>query len=595
MYAQPPALIAQAVQHFQAGQLPQATALLEKVLSAQPRNFDALHILGVVRAMEGRPGQAVDLFRKALTLNKNHSFLQFNMAKALAEMGRDEEALVHHRWATRLAPDHAEAWLNFGLSLLNLGQHEEAAAAFEKATAINPRYAAAWSNLGLARNRLGTSQQALEALQRALDLQPDLAEAHNNLGTVLDELERGEEALASYDRALQLKPGYAEAWLNKAVKLADLNRGDEALVCFDRAIELSPRPAKAWNYKATCLLSLGRTQEAIAGFRQALSLQPDYPSAEANLGQLLLQAGDFGAGWDMLEQRWRAGDEAPQAISTRRPRWSGAPSDRRVLLWGEQGIGDQILYSSILPDLRGLPGKKLVAVDKRLLALYARSMPEFEFVDLAQVNDDLAFDEHLPLGSLPQLFRRSIESFAAGRHPFLQADPARVQGLRAQIARPGKLVCGVSWSSTRKIIGKHKSINLEQMLLPLASAGLHFVDLQYGDTADEREALKMRHGIEVQKVEEIDNFSDIDGLAALIQACDLVISTSNSTAHLAGALGKETLLLLPSGKRKIWYWTEFDGRNLWYPTVRAYTQTVPGQWEQPVAELRQDLERRHGL
>ena len=590
MYAQIPALIGQAVQYFQQGDLPRATALLDQVLAAQPRNFDALHILGVIQAMQGKRAAAIELFRKALSLNKNHSFLQFNMAKALSESDQDAEALVHHKRATQLAPDHAEAWLNYGQSLLKLEHHQEAVGAFERATTINPLYAAAWSNLGLAWSKLGRTTDAFAALNRAIALQADLAQAHYNLGCMLDELQRGEEALASYDRALQFKPDYAEAWNNKGITLADLHRHAQALACYERAAALNPSYAQAWNNKAGSLLALGQMDDAIVAYQQALAIQPDYADAQVNLGHLLLQKGDFPDAWEKCEFRWQVKKDAPRPLPTQRPRWTGAPSNRPVLLWGEQGIGDQILYSSILPDLATFPQRKLVALDRRLIPLFARSLPGFEFIDLAQASDSLDFAEQLPLGSLPRYFRPSRESFAAARHPFLVADPARVTALREKIARPGQLICGVSWSSNRNVIGKHKSIGLEQMLSALASDKLHFVDLQYGDTRAERQALQDKHGIAVQHLDEIDNFNDIDGLAALIAACDVVISTSNSTVHLAGALGKATLLLLPSGKSKIWYWSEFDGRNLWYPTIQSFSQTEPGQWQQALALLKQHLE-----
>ena len=219
-------------------------------------------------------------------------------------------------------------------------------------------------------------------------------------------------------------------------------------------------------------------------------------------------------------------------------------------------------------------------------------MPGFDFVDLATVSDALDFAEQLPLGSLPRLFRPDLASFSRARHPYLQADALRSANLRSKIERGDRLVCGVSWSSSRKSIGRHKSLSLEQMLVPLASPRMHFVDLQYGDTTAERQAMRQSHGIDVQHLDEVDNFHDIDGLAALIQACDVVITTSNSTAHLAGALGKSTLLLLPSGKGQLWYWAEINGTIPWYPSIRAFRQHDVGNWQKPLQEIKAALETR---
>jgi len=487
MFAQIPGLLQRAAQHLQRGELPEAVLLLQQVLDAHPRQFDALHMLGVIRAMRGERAEALELFRKALSVNKSNNFLHFNLAKVLSESGQEQEALPHHRKATQLAPDHAEAWLNFGKSLLSLGRYEDALTAFNKATTTQPNY----------------------------------AEAYNNKGLVLADLGRIELAISAFDHAIQLRPDMVDAH---------------------------------WNRALQCL-----------------------------------KLGDYAAGWPEFELRWQMDARTTPQLATDKPRWTGQAAAQPLLLWGEQGIGDQILYSSILPDLANLPQKKYVALDKRLIPLYQRSMPQFEFLDLTRAAEAPDYAEHLPLGSLPPLFRPSQASFETARHPYLVADAQRVAVLRQKASRPDRLVCGVSWSSNRKGIGSHKSISLAQMLPPLASDRLHFVNLQYGDTSAERDALRAAHGIEVQNIAEVDNFNDIDGLAALIDACDVVLTTSNSTAHLAGALGKTTLLLLPFGKGRLWYWTEIQGKNPWYPSVKAYPQVEAGQWRHPLSQLARDL------
>lgn len=589
MFAQLPALINQAVQHFQQGKLPQASQLLKQALDLQPRNFDALHILGVIRAMQGERGEAIELFRKALSINKSNSFLHFNLAKALSESGLETEALHHHHKTTQLAPDHAEAWLGYGRTLANLQQYGNAIAAYDRALKINPSYAGAWNNKGLAQNQLQMQREALTSLDQAIALAPSLAEAHFNKGVVLDDLERYDEALVCYDHALRLQPGYAQASNNKGVALTALGRPRDSLVCYDHALTLQPQYAQAWNNKGSALLEMGEELLARTCYEQAIALQPDYPDAQVSLSHILLSQGDYTHAWDRFEYRWQSKEQAPRRLQTNKPAWAGTANPEPLLLWGEQGIGDQVLYAGILPDVAAFPQKKYVALDRRLIPLFARSLPGFEFVDLEWVNDTLDFSEHLPLGSLPRYFRLTPESFDAARHPYLVADPVRTAALRQKIAQPGKRVCGVSWSSSRKSIGTQKSVRLAQMLAPLASEQLHFVNLQYGDTAAERSSLQAQHGVVLQNVDEVDNFNDIDGLAALIEACDIVITTSNSTAHLSGALGKETLLLLPSGKGKLWYWAEHAGRNVWYPSIKIFTQATPGDWQQPLDRIKKFL------
>jgi tetratricopeptide (TPR) repeat protein len=478
-----------------------------------------------------------------------------------------------------------EAWVNYGLSLLKLNQIVPAREIFQKATELAPHHGPAWSNLALAFERAGDLQNALVAADRAVAAAPDLAEAYYNRANVLDQLEQSEDALVDYQQALAINPHYAAAWNNLGAGLAGLDRDEEAIAAYRKACELNPDYAQAWKNLAEALLSCGTALDAERSYEQALSIDPAYPEARTGLAQVLLRQGKFAPGFDALESRWLVKQDAPAYLPTQQAVWSGAASDLPLLLWGEQGIGDQILYASILPELAGLPQKKYVALDKRLLPLFSRSMPGFEFVDLATVSDALGFAEQLPLGSLPRLFRHDLASFASARHPYLQADVGRSTEMRHKIAREGQLVCGVSWSSSRKSIGRHKSLSLEQMLAPLASPRLHFVDLQYGDTTAERQALQQAHGIEVQHLDEVDNFHDIDGLAALIQACDVVITTSNSTAHLAGALGKTTLLLLPSGKGQLWYWAEINGTIPWYPSIQTFRQKEITNWSSALQSL----------
>lgn len=586
MFTQPLPLVQQALLHFNQGKLADAASLLTKALSIQPRHFDALHLLGVVRAMEGSRHESIELFKKAIGINKNHGFLQFNYAKALSDVRRDDEALLHHKRATSLMPDHADAWLNFGISLHRLGQDVEAIKTFKKALEVNPRYAAAWSNLGMAQHSLGQTEAALESLHRATELAPDFDIAYNNLGTVLKDTERTEEAMTSFNRAIELSPQYSDAWYNKGILLAEGDQHSDAILCFDRAIQADSNHFKSHSFKASSLVALGDKEGALAHYQKAIEIQPDYAIAHTNLAQLMLEQGYFNSAWDHLEYRWSVLDEKIRPIDTRKPKWDGNPSDQPLLLWGEQGIGDQILYGSILPELETLPQRKMVALDKRLISLFQRSMPSFDFVNLEEASDAMNFAAQLPLGSLPRLYRTNWESFGRARNPYLLPDKKRSDILRECISNGGKLICGVSWSSNRKVLGKQKSVRLIEMLRDFSSSNLHFVDLQYGDTSAERAEVKQSLGIEIQHIDEIDNFNDIDGLAALIAACDVVLCTSNSTAHLAAALGKKVLLLLPIGKSKIWYWSSIYGRNPWYPSVQPFIQESPGKWDLPLRQLK---------
>jgi len=308
-----------------------------------------------------------------------------------------------------------------------------------------------------------------------------------------------------------------------------------------------------------------------------------------NKSLVYLSRQDYERGWECYEWRFKTQKQLLR-FDLKLPQWQGRSSDKRLLIWGEQGVGDQVLFGGLLPELAAYAQDKQVALDGRLVPLFERSMPGLKFMDIGQLRDANGFEEQIAMGSLPRLLRSSRQSFEKVRSPYLVADPHRVGELRELVQRPGKRVCGVSWSSKRGDVGQGKSISLAQMLVPLADLGLHFVNLQYGDKAEELAALEREHGIEVQAVEQVDNFNDIDGLCALIEACDVIVTTSNTTVHLAGALGKQTLLLLPQGRSRLWYWGEGQSRSIWYPSVSMYAQQNIGDWQHPLAEIKARLE-----
>lgn len=479
----------------------------------------------------------------------------YNLAVAEAGLGRVQQAGTALEQARLHAQQSPEAQNSIGLKFMELGDLASAQTCFERTLALSPGHVMARSNLGQLRQHQGRLPEAEALLRSALDAAPAIPQLAVNLGSILHELGRYEEAEAILKQAVHQDPTLLQAWKNLAVVHTGLKQDRDAMDCYERM----------------------------------LRLDSGNPEAHWGLALLQIKAGTYEPGWHNFEHRWQVGALHLHPVQTTKPRWDGKRRAGVLLLWGEQGIGDQILFGSILPETPSCADRTLVALDKRLIPLFQRSMPGLEFVDLASASGLSGVDMQLPLGSLPLHFRRSAGDFLAARHPYLLANQDRAKALRRKIERPGKLVCGISWHSSRKQLGPHKSVQLEQLVSALDPAQCHFVTLQYGDTRAERQALVESHGIEVQSLEEIDCFDDIDGLASLIEACDVVVTVSNSTAHLAGALGKKTLLLLPWSEGRLWYWANHDGSNPWYPSIEMLAQQAMGDWLHPLASARQRL------
>jgi hypothetical protein len=260
-------------------------------------------------------------------------------------------------------------------------------------------------------------------------------------------------------------------------------------------------------------------------------------------------------------------------------------------LWAEQGIGDEIFYFGMLKNFSDTDARVTVSADTRLHALFKRSMPELEFVDRKEIDnicDENAFDFQAPIGDIGQLFSVDKSLMLKIPKPFFQINQSRCGDIKNKnLFLSGKFVCGISWKSTNKDIGITKSLNLIDLSPLLSIENVVFVSLQYGSTADEIEFVEKNIGIKIHTIDGLDIFNDIDGLVSLISLCDLVVTTSNITAHLTGAIGKKGLVLMPFSKGKIWYWHSGVGPSLWYPSLELVSQSQMNDWTDPINKCKE--------
>lgn len=459
-----------------------------------------------------------------------------------------------------------------------------------------PHHFDALHMLGVIAGHLQQPAEAVTLIGKALALKPD-GQAYSNRAAARLLLQHHAKALADCDQAIALKPDLAVAHCQRGHALAALKRHEEAFASYDRAVSLNPGYAEAWHHRGHASLNLGRLHNAIASYDCALSINPDNPGSRGNRGLCHLLTGDFQRGWADFGARWNAKPKGatptanpdtvlwtPQNFG--KPVWDGRPTAGTLLIWPEQGIGDQILFASLLPQLRPLAGHIILALEERLHALYARSFPWCEITTLKAAREAGRYDLQIPVGDLCALFRHSVTDFLQHRKAYLKADAARRAQLRRAIAPTGgERICGISWLSVHPEFGEDKSIPLAQLRSILETPGWRFVDLQYGDTTAERAALKSAAGIDIVHIDGLDMVKDIDGLAALIDACDTVVTISNTNAHIAGALGKDVQLMLPFNAARFWYWQTEREDTLWYPQVHVVRQSSAGDWAPVIAAV----------
>ena len=393
-------------------------------------------------------------------------------------------------------------------------------------------------------------------------------------------------ALALAEDALARDAHSYEAQLLLGRAQQKLHRPDRALACFAAALRLRQDDAELYDFRGAMYQELGRLPEAFADFDRALALRPDFAAASFHRAMARLLAGDFRRGWDDYELRRLNPDRAPRAAET--PRWDGSPlAGRTLLITREQGLGDEIMYASMLPELTAQPGRCIVECDPRLLRLFARSFPAATFFGtlpaggLPAAIPRSSIDVMIEAGSLARHLRRDAAAFP--RHTgYLRADPGGQERWRERLAGMGPgLKIGLSWTGgVRKTRRALRSLALEQLLPLLRVPGARYVSLQYtreapGELAD----LRARHGIDIPHWQAA--IDDYDETAALAGALDLTISVCTSLVHLCGALGRPVWVLAPIGPE--WRYGIAGESMVWYPSVRLFRQTDYAEWG-PVVE-----------
>jgi tetratricopeptide (TPR) repeat protein len=541
------------------GKLREAEKIYTRVLKAAPDYFDALNLLGTVKAQLGRLGEAHRLLSAAVKINPRVAGAWANLGQVLHALKRNQEALECLDRARAHEPDDINIINQHANALLSLGRHEEALAEFRRVLERVPQHAEARLNSGI---------------------------AHAALGSL-------EDAVTEFDWALSIVPAHPVANYNRGVALHDLGRYAAALDAHDRVLAAAPEHAGAWLARGRALAALNRLDEAVASYGKANALRKDDPDVHFSEALALLTLGDYRRGFERYESRWRR-TGMPAQKSRGRPLWLGEyPLPRKtVLLHAEQGLGDTIQFARYVPLLAATGAKVVLEVQSELTALLAR----LDGADaiIARGETPPPYDLHCPLGSLPLALRTEPGTVPADI-PYLSADDASLAKWSARLGSLDRPRIAIAWSGNASHFNdRNRSIpfaRLEPLFplpLPLAGgerAGPRFISIQRDVRGDDAQCLAGEKRV-THVGGELQNFTDT---AAVIALADLVISADTAVAHLAGAMGRPLWVLIPFAPD--WRWTFNGETSPWYPTARLFRQDSLGDWDGVIARVAEELKR----
>src|SRR5712671_2949359 len=605
---------------FAGGDFSQAALCCKRVLAAQKKNFDALHLMGVIEfhranlkeagrlirhaikinprsadahtnyalVINGRkgPAEALASLERALTINPDHLIALNNRGNFLWRLKRPQDALASLDRALAMAPDYGDAHCNRGNVLCELERFEEAIASFNRAIAISPRDHLAWHNHGKALLHLERFEEAATSYRHSLEINPDDAFVLSDLGNVLKRLKRWDQALGVFDRLAILRPNDIDALRHRGECLLRLRRLTEALEINERAVAIRPDTADYLGDYANVLGDLGRFDEALANLEKALLLEPDNADQHWNRGLIRLRIADFDGGWQDYEWRLRKADNAPLLLPYTKPRWNGEQplTGKTILLWAEQGLGDTIQFARYASLIARRAGRVILEVQPALKVLLV------ELDGVSQVisrGEDLPpHDYQCPLMSVPLALKTTLADLPPETRG-LQIPSDRIAKWGNRLPASGAPRVAIAWAGNPDFIGDHsRSIGLPALSPLLDLSGIEFLSIQKALRPGDAEVLRRRPQV-LHLGDEIEDFGDT---AAIMSLVDLVISSDTSVVHLAGALGRMIWVLLSHPAD--WRWMLDRDDSPWYPSARLFRQRQTGAWTELVERVSAELAKR---
>jgi tetratricopeptide (TPR) repeat protein len=516
------------------------------------------------------------------------------------------------------------------ITLMNAGRHNEAQKICNDILKVRPDSFDAHNILGGIAFKTRKPNEAVAHFARVVELKPDHHEARLNLAKILFDLERWEDAERHYALLADTVDKNADVLTRCARVQLKLHKYDEAIRTYQKALDIHPSTDVVQTAIAEVYLKAGKIKDAEDAYTSVLlrspefapalinlavvrdiqghmddvlelqenviRTQPDHADAHYHHAQALLTRERFTEGWAEYTWRFRQPQTSTLHDKFDAPFWNGEPlQDKQLLIWTEQGPGDEILISSMIPDALALGARCTLVCSERLAPLFRRSFPDIDIVGREKIlsGGESAVDAtfQASLSHLGLQLRQDIDAFPV-KNEYLKADSELAQELRVRYqAGTATPLVGISWRSANVLAGPEKSSALAAWANVLRVPNLRFVSLQYGNHQKEIADVKAATGTDIVVDSTIDPLIDMDRFAAQVAAMDLIISVSNTTVHVAGAQGRTVWTLVPSSVGRIWYWFLERTNSPWYSSMRLFRQGRNSGWGGTLDDVAQALSR----
>lgn len=559
----------------------------KKALIFDSEYSKTLYLLGLSYGSINKPNNAIKYFSRSLLNDPNNFYIHYNLAKALSELNLDKKSLIHHKKALALESSNFNAWLNYGISQKKLKNFNSAIDCFKKCISLNSTDSKPLSNLGEILIELNDFNGAKNCFEQSLLINPNSADDMTNLGIAYKNMNDYKKSIKYHLEAIKINNNHSAAYSNLGITYRRVFKNKKALTYLNKAIEINADLESAWINKGLILADMNKYEESKFCYEKVIKLNKNNAEVCLNLSLLELANQKYINGWKYYEKRWQT-KNFQKYITTKKKQWDGITKHKSILIVSEQGLGDQILYASMFNELKKFSKKIHLLCDPKLFSLFTRSFANFNVISRSNFNNEKPlqnFDMHIPMGSLGKYFRKGLRDFKNSMPPYIFDNEHLTKKLKKQIKENKKLICGITWHSKNDDFGVNKSINLDILSPILENKKIKIINLQYGNVSELINKYNYNHDNKIISVPEINLTEDIDGSISVIKNCDFVITISNTTAHLAGSIDKDVLLLTPKNIGKLHYWSSNSDRSLWYPSIKIFKQEENYSWSKTINKV----------
>ena len=504
----------------------------------------------------GHKNKALELLEVGRLLNKNNTRINIQLAKLYSSLNKFSLSIILYEDILRNDSDNLNMNIQYIRALIKGDKSEKALIVLKNVQKnSSPNYKL--SNLeSLAHFNLNNFEMAQKCVYNAISLNEKNSDSYTILGSIFEQLGQINQAILNYKKSIYQDDKNHIAFYNLGVCYSYINE-----------FELS-----------------------ILNLKKATEIKNSYFEALYTLGQIQIYTQNFSEGWENFKYRWKSKNYNHKFLKTSKPILTNFNTKNKSLLfWSEQGLGDQVMYGSMFNELSHLSSKIMVKLDERLIKIFKKKHPKIQFYSNNDKIDEEMYDEHFPFGHFGNYLRLKKEDFLKPVFPYINGKNSTKNFIIKKYKSSDKSLVGISWSSANYLLEKNKSLSLDELYPILSSKNTTYISLEYKDHSKVMDEFFEKRGIKIFKEPSIDNFKDIEGLCSIIEACDYVITCSNTNAHLCGALNKKTYLLLAKGRGRLWNWSSNNGSSIWYPKIKIYQQEIIGDWTGPINKIKKEI------